>query len=200
MKIATFLLLIATLFACQNDNLTYGEAKSKLMLGDFEVYEGLSTCDCDSLSKDEEGKYIAADTLYTGTCLTYYQDQPEKKLEAKQIFKGKLHGAYIVYSPVGDTLEFNLYKEGNYIGKSKANAFECNCDSLKVIDLDDEIKQKSLYGFEYNGACIRYYPNSDSVIYMRENYTNGYLNGAYIVYDRDGNVISEQKYEDGTLK
>lgn len=200
MKIVTYLLLLTALFACKDDSLTYGEAKSKLMLGDFEVYEGLTTCDCDSLDKDEQGKYTTQDTLYTGTCLTYYKDQPKKKLEAKQIFKGQLHGAYIVYSPIGDTLEFNLYKEGNYIGKSKANAFECNCDSLKIVYPEDDIKQKSLYGFDYNGACIRYYPNSDSIIYMRENYKNGYLDGAYIVYDRNGFVISEQMYKEGELK
>ncbi|MDX1446317.1 hypothetical protein [Lishizhenia sp.] len=200
MRITVFALLLITLFSCQDDSLTYGEAKSKLMLGEFEVYENLASCDCDSLVKNGQGEYLMADTLYTGTCYSYYANEPEKILEAKQIFKGRLHGAYIVYSPSGDTLEFTLYKDGRYLGQTKANAFECNCDSLKVVDPEASIQQKTLYGFNYNGACIRYYPNSDSIIYMRENYKDGYLDGSYFVYDREGNIISEQKYKEGELQ
>lgn len=200
MKYIYFFLFALTLAACNSNEITYGEATSKLMLGEFEVYEGLTSCDCDSLNKTEEGLYTMADTLYTGTCFSYYKDKPGQILETKQIFKGNLHGAYIVYNQSGDTLEFTLYKDGKYLGKTVSTAFECHCDSLQIIDPEAEIPQKSIYGVNFNGACIRYYPNSDSIIYIRENYKDGYLDGSYFVYDREGRVISESKYAEGVLK
>lgn len=168
-----------------------------LVSGEFDAYKQLPHIKCDSLKTDSLGLFTYKDSLFTGVCFTNYPNQAEK-LEERQIFKGKLHGNRVMFSPKGDTLNLNLYNHGRVIRTFKGTTEVVDCDSLEVREDRKNRQVKYHFGEPFTGRCQKYYTGEDSLqLYLKEEYYRGLKDGESIVYDKNGEVIIKEEYELG---
>jgi antitoxin component YwqK of YwqJK toxin-antitoxin module len=198
MKIITILLILLTFVACQSDQKPDTEAINKRILaGDFEMYEELSTCYCDSLTIDSLVTYYKNDSLYTGVCfLTYPKSQ--KQSEIRQIFKGQLHGNLINLSRNGDTLSQTIYNLGEMISRTTSELVMCHCDSLTEIVQPNGEALMQYKEVPFNGVCNRFFPLPDTnKIYLEMPYKNGVVHGDMVIYNRQGEEILTEVYDEG---
>lgn len=198
MKILTIILVLLTFVACQSEQKPDTKAINKRILsGDFEMYEHLSVCHCDSLTIDSLDTYYKNDSLYTGVCFLTHPVS-EKKSEIRQIFRGQLHGNRIDLSKQGDTLSKSIYNLGKLVSRTTSEIEICHCDSLQEIVNSDGEKLMHYQEAPFNGICNRYFPLPDTnKIYLEIPYKNGLVHGDMIIYDRRGKEILTEVYEDG---
>lgn len=198
MKIIAILLIILAFVACQSEKKTDTQAINKRILsGDFDMYEQLSICHCDSLVIDSLDTYYKNDSLYTGVCFLTYADS-EKKSEIRQIFKGELHGNRIDLSLKGDTLIQSIYNLGKLISRKTSEIEVCHCDSLQEVIKADEMKLMYYLDAPFNGICHRYFSLPDTnKVYLEVPYKNGLVHGDMIIYNRKGEEVLKEVYEDG---
>ena len=124
--------------------------------------------------------------------------ESEKKSETRQIFKGQLHGNFIEFSIKGDTISQSIYNLGELKNKWTNELITCPCDSLVEITNSDEEKQMFYRDIPFSGICNRYFPLPDTnKIYLQMQYQNGFAHGDMIIYDRRGNEILREVYEEG---
>lgn len=71
----------------------------------------------------------------------------------------------------------------------------CQCQELDIDTLGNHFKE----GSEYTGVCVEYYPNS-SEKYIEKNLLSGKMHGKVSYYDREGNLLIEEIYEEGNKK
>lgn len=190
MKTLLFSILTFLLLACSNTPSISPE--KRILNGDYTAYEELTSCGCGELVRKENAYYDKKDSLYTGTCYTYYANS-KNKMEVKQLLKGYLFGYYVVLDEKGDTLTKSLYKNGKLIPNAKANA-SCNC---KELHKKNGISY--LNSIPYTGTCYTYYPNSENK-YTEAEYKDGLIDGWMIVYDQSGNILTSTKYSKGVIE
>ncbi len=89
--------------------------------------------------------------------------------------------------------EVDLIQEGSMMNSPVQDT--CLCDDLAVDSLGVFSKNDSLF----TGVCILNYPNTD-LKYVVKGILNGALHGNVIYYDKMGNVLVEEVYEDGEKK
>lgn len=203
MKVLQILTISLLIFACTDNRLSIEETDEpvheKLLNGRFDAYESTLHCDCGELDKDSTATYKKQDSLFTGVCTTTYPGS-ELKMEEKQIFEGKLHGNYRIYSKEGDTLTTTLYFNGELDGVEDQTPSTCACDELENQKKasEKEIALKTYNGIPYTGTCKQFYPGLDSTqVYMEIPYLDGYTEGKMIIYSKDGKPLMMQQYEKG---
>lgn len=189
-------LLLVGMYSCKSESMSAKDAHERLVSGEFDAYSHFSSVPCEELVEDSLGNHYQDDSLFTGVCYTTYPNTGAK-LEIRQIFEGRLHGHRFLLAQTGDTISMNLYRHGKLLRESIGRNEVCNCDSLEIVE--QEGKEYRYYFDEpYTGRCQKFYPESDSTqLYIESNFTNGLLSGKTTVYDREGNVILEEKYLDG---
>lgn len=73
-------------------------------------------------------------------------------------------------------------------------------DTCLCNDLDVDTMGIHYYKEEtYTGVCVEYFPGSEEK-YLEENLLNGQVHGRVIYYDREGQVLLEEIYEEGVRK
>lgn len=198
MKIVSIILVLLAITACQADQKFDTKAiNQKILAGDFDMYEQLDICRCDSLQTDSLEIYYKNDLLYTGVCFRTFPNS-DKKSEVRQIFKGQLHGNRIELSENGDTLVKSIYNLGELVNRITKEPIICPCDSLNEIINEDQETIMYYQNLPFNGICQRYFPAPDTnKIYLEIPYKNGLINGNMIFYNRQGNEILTEPYENG---
>lgn len=195
-RICLLSVLIIGVFSCQSEGVGTKEAHQRLVSGEFDAYSHFSSVPCAELEEDSLGVYYQSDSLFTGVCYTTYPNSGTK-LEIRQIFEGKLHGHRFLLAQTGDTISMNLYRHGKLLRESIGRNEVCHCDSLEIVEKDG-VEYRYYFDAPYTGRCQKFYPESDSTqLYIESNFTNGLLSGKTTVYDRQGNIILEEKYLDG---
>ncbi|MBK8924656.1 MAG: hypothetical protein IPM74_01835 [Crocinitomicaceae bacterium] len=71
----------------------------------------------------------------------------------------------------------------------------CSCDELNI----DSTGMHTKSGQAFTGICTKNYENSD-VIYLEKNLLQGKLHGKVIYYDKSGEVLLEETYENGVAR
>lgn len=198
MKFLSIIILLTALIACNTEkNPDTQSINKRLLSGDFEMYDHLETCHCDSLTIDSLNTYYENDSLYTGQCFLTYPNSTEV-YEIKQLFRGQLHGNRIILSPKGDTLNQNVYNFGKLIRRSVGEKEVCHCDSLKEVKNPNGDKVMHYFDAPYHGTCQRYFPAPDTnKIYLEVPYESGKIDGDMIIYNRQGDVILKESYSEG---
>jgi antitoxin component YwqK of YwqJK toxin-antitoxin module len=198
MRIITIILVLIAATACESDQKPDTQTINKHILsGDFEMYEHLSSCNCDSLTIDSTDTYYKNDSLYTGVCYTIFPES-EKKAEIRQLFKGQLHGNRINLSKQGDTLVQSIYNLGELKSRTTSEIQICHCDSLNEINTEETEKLKYYREAPFTGICNRYFPLPDTnIVYLEIPYKNGLVDGEMIIYDRRGKEILTEVYDEG---
>lgn len=184
----SFFLFVFILCSCESPQPSPTE---RILAGDYSAYKELDSCNCNDLTKKDNKYHDKIDSLYTGRCLTYYGISGTKMGE-KQIFKGQLHGYSYVFGKQGDTLTKVLYQYGKLIPNTNKN-FQCDCEDLK-----NKKNTKTLNQIPFTGTCYKYYQGTNAK-YMEKHYKNGLLDGFYIIYDKQGNVLTNTLYQNGKV-
>lgn len=155
------------------------------------------TCDCNELDIDSSGLHQKDEKPFTGTCISYYENTDSKYLE-KNLLNGKLHGEVDYYDKSGNIILTEFYENGvakRNVGSDVSNICDCSELEIKVV------QGYSVYQLDnvpYTGKCEKKYPDSDQLS-MESNYKNGLLEGYTLYYDKSGNTILMEKYEQGEL-
>jgi hypothetical protein len=71
----------------------------------------------------------------------------------------------------------------------------CDCDTLEI----DSLGNHTLEGKPFTGSCISYYVDSEDK-YLEKNILNGLLHGKVNYFDRNGEILLEEFYENGVQK
>lgn len=71
----------------------------------------------------------------------------------------------------------------------------CLCNDLDIDTLGSHFFKEDLY----TGVCVENYPNSDDK-YIEKNLLNGQMHGRVVYYDREGQILLEEVYEEGVRK
>jgi len=167
--------------------------------GEINTIAHADTCLCDSLIKDTQGNLTQNDEIFTGICTHNYPNSDTKYM-VKSILKGKLHGSVSYYDREGTLLMTEVYSEGERKNSGIETALSCNCSELKATQLiEPKMSQFFLNEVPFNGKCVEKYPNSDQV-YMEISYVKGFLHGFTTYFDKRGNVMYMEKYENGVLQ
>ncbi len=122
---------------------------------------------------DEITKENFVDDVKQGYSYVLY---PNGKVHFKIPFvDGLENGQAVEYAPDGRIVQLIQYKKGYVISRQKINRFDS--DSLP------------------NGKWIWFY--DDEKVHITGNYKHGLKNGYFKTYDRNGNLISTEKYVNG---
>jgi len=91
-----------------------------------------------------------------------------------------------------------LHKEETVIemgnNKESESIELCNCDDLS----ENDKKELTLNGQVYTGNCFLDYPQSDQK-YIEKQILNGKVHGKITYFDKQGNVLFEETYNNGNL-
>ena len=93
----------------------------------------------------------------------------------------------------GNTDEVNLIEEGTMMNSPAQDT--CSCDDLALDSLGVFTNNDTLY----TGVCVLTYPGTD-MKYVVKGIMNGALHGAVTYYDKAGNVLVTETYQDGRKK
>lgn len=158
------------------------------------------TCDCVDLVADSTGTNLLEGKLFTGMCISYYQNTEDKYIE-KNLLEGKLHGKVTYYDKTGGLLFEEIYENG----KQKRNGLldetlKCDCTELIHVKTSDPLYPSiaKLDDIPFSGKCEKFYENSTQ-LYMESEYKNGLLDGHTIYYREDGSTILIEKYSNGEM-
>ncbi len=89
--------------------------------------------------------------------------------------------------------DIDLIEKGVVLTSNVADTCFCN---VLVTNADGDLYQDDLL---FTGVCILNYPNSDEK-YIVKNILSGKLHGSVLYYDKMGNVLVEEIYQDGNRK
>jgi antitoxin component YwqK of YwqJK toxin-antitoxin module len=191
-----FILSLLTLFISCNVEPNRDEIIQHLEKHDFSVFNKLPSCNCSEL-EDQDGKLTLNNEVYTGTCFSNYPNI-EVKYEEQQLFEGELYGYKMIFSPSGDTLSKNEYKQGKVIRKNVGINETCNCEDLVKSTLDDGTEVSLYYDMPFTGICKRFFPPPfETKVYLEAKYKNGKLHGTTRMFDKNENLIYKEKYFNG---
>lgn len=194
MKNLWFIVISLLLFSCTQE-LSKEEIEKRIKKRDFTVFKELPSCSCNELEEKEE-LYYKGDSLYTGNCYLNYPNL-DQKYEIRQLYLGELYGNRIILSPKGDTLSQNEYKKGD-VFRENVGEETCHCKELVEFERADGVVIYKYFNDPFTGSCQRFYPApNDDKIYLEANYENGKLHGITKMFDKNGNVILEEKYVEG---
>jgi hypothetical protein len=156
------------------------------------------TCLCDDILVDSLGVFTQDDTLFTGVCILNYPNT-DLKYVVKGILNGSLHGTVTYYDKMGNILVEEVYVDGEKKRTGDRAPLVCDCSELtQSTDPGETIKRSFLDEIPYNGKCIKRYAGMDQ-IYMEVDYKSGLLDGFTIFYDKVGDTMYMEKYEEGVL-
>ena len=187
--------IVSFILGC-NVEPTRDEIIKSLQKHDFSIYSDLPSCDCAEL-EENQGKLMLNNNPFSGTCFSSYPNI-QAKYEEKQLFEGELYGYRMIFSPAGDTLSKNEYKEGKVIRKSVGINETCNCDQLKKVKQLDGSVLTHYYDKPFTGTCQRFFPPpNDDKVYLEARYKNGKLHGTTKIFDKNENLMYEEKYING---
>ncbi len=196
-KIFSISIISILLIACSEDSSSSDnefESSGSMMQSD-----NLDTCECNVLDVDTNGTMFLNETAYTGLCAENYPNTESKYIE-KSILDGKLHGKTVYYDKSGNVLIEELYENGEKKRSGELEDLICDCHELvrKEATIPNMPTTYSLDDIPFTGTCTDLYPGS-SQTYMEVTYKNGLLEGRSSYYDRDGEIMYTEKYENGKL-
>ncbi len=99
---------------------------------------------------------------------------------------------FLFYS-CGSEQEENLVEEGDVLITNFVDT--CDCATLSIDSLGTYFEEETAY----TGVCIGYYPESNSK-YVEKNLLEGLLHGNVTYFDKSGEVLIEEIYENGKPK
>lgn len=198
------LLLLALSVSCTGERNKKDSKENKnareirIELGSFENEADLQETPCDSLSKDSTETYLLNDHPFTGRCYSTYPNSDKRYMEITY-YQGKLHGYFTVYDKTGNVLSKERYHKGEQLQQKHNNADQivCPCDSLN--------KEEKTFGdgfiyrykeLPFTGVCFAYYPNT-KIKYIETEYKKGLPDGKNTVFDKQGNIITQEIYQKG---
>lgn len=79
--------------------------------------------------------------------------------------------------------------------QSITSANRCNCNELQIDSLGNHLKNNQ----PYTGICFSNYPNS-TVKYLEKNLLNGKMHGKVEYFDKSGQTMLQEFYENGVPK
>jgi hypothetical protein len=90
----------------------------------------------------------------------------------------------------------NDYSSGD-LGKMKESEVldTCQCSNLDVDTTDVHFLNEKIY----TGICLEYYPESKDR-YIEKNLLNGKIHGKVTYFNREGEILIEEVYDDGKKK
>lgn len=198
MKFFFLIFCSSLLFASCSDSDKNIDESELIEKGEINTIAQADTCSCDSLVKDSDGNLTQNGELFTGICTHNYPNSDTKYM-VKSILKGQLHGNISYYDREGALLMTEVYSEGERKNSGVQTALNCNCSELKATELiEPKLSQFFLNEVPFNGKCVEKYPNSEQ-IYMEITYLKGFLHGFTTYFDKKGNVMYMEKYENGVL-
>lgn len=100
---------------------------------------------------------------------------------------------FTIFTACDNTNNSNLIEKGDMLSSGIVDT--CECSELIQDSLGTYFKNDSLF----TGICISYYPNSSSK-YVEKNLLKGLLHGSVFYYDKNGEVLIEEIYENGHSK
>jgi len=195
MKSILFVILSLVLFTqCNNSK----PETDLIQEGTMMISPVQDTCLCDDLSVDSLGVFKQSDSFYTGICILNYPDT-DLKYVIKGILNGTLHGTVTYYDKAGNVLVEEVYEDGVKKRTGDGAPLVCDCSELELVSsLGETIKRSFLDDIPYAGKCQKKYPDMDQV-YMEAQYKSGLLDGFTIFYDKQGETMYMEKYENGEL-
>lgn len=179
---------------------TSGPAEKPDLIEEGEVMTSTiaDTCMCETLLEDSTGTFYKEEALFTGTCI-YNYPETDLKYMVKSILAGKLHGPTTYYDKSGNILVEEIYENGTKKRSGSGAPLTCDCSELEQLTAPGEpLTRFLLDGIPYTGKCFESYKNADQV-YMEVNYEKGLKDGFAIFYDRTGETMYMEKYENGEL-
>lgn len=156
------------------------------------------TCSCDDLIEDENGNTFLDTAIYTGVCRLNYPNT-EIQYMTKDYMNGQLHGEVTYFDREGNVLVEEIYVNGSKKRSGEGAPISCDCSELEQKMVVGESQPIFLLdGLPFTGVCNEKYPNSDQT-YIEIHYDNGLRNGFATYFDKMGNSMFTEKYEDGVL-
>jgi len=198
-KFFSLILILLPMFAILNScGYSHEEIQTRVVSGDYDIYAELPFCDCGDLSTNDAGVLITQkQEAYTGTCSRNYPET-EKVMEERQILNGKLYGYVSIYDMEGNLMTKTLYKDGILLSARGENAITCSCKELTdYTDTLTGIKYKIYNSQFFTGTCENFY--ADSTLALKAEYREGLNHGILTVYDKNGEAILTEKYDEGEL-
>lgn len=198
-KLYFLIIILLPLFAILNScGYSHEEIQSRIVSGDYDIYSELTFCDCGDLSTNDTGILITQkQEAYTGTCSRNYPET-ELVMEERQILNGKLYGYVSIYDMEGNLMTKTLYKDGILLSARGENAITCSCKELTdYTDTLTSTKFKLYKNQFFTGTCENFY--EDSTLALKAEYREGLNHGILTVYDKTGNAIVTEKYNEGEL-
>lgn len=183
--------LTLLIMSCKNDK------KAPLIeMGSNKEIETLQNCNCDSLTKNEDGTLLLNNKIYTGTCELFYPNSTQKYM-VQQILDGQVNGSIFYYDKNGTVILEEEYVKGKKIG-NKDEILMVNCKDL--VSKDNDTGEKIYYYNDkpFTGTCEDYYPESQQT-YIVSNYKDGKLNGYTTYFNKDGSTLIMNKYKDNKV-
>lgn len=199
MKHLTRIFLAATiLLNLASCELNHETIEQEIRSGNYEIYKELPRCECGELTENGDGLLMLNEsTLFTGTCIRYYP-KTDIIMEERQILNGKYYGYFFIYDLDSRLMTKTLYKDGFLLSAKGENAKQCACADLKdYTDSTTGVTYKIFNDEYFTGTCSNYY--EDSIIALTAEFRAGLNHGELRIYDKDGNLIISEKYDDGEL-
>ena len=188
-NLALCLLIIAS---CQNKN----KPDSQVELGESKTKAAVQTCFCDELEVDSAGLLTLNGGAYTGNCIINYQNSDKKYIE-KQLMAGEINGKVIYYDQNGGVIYEENYVKGDYKVDLKKDNIHCNCKVLTREKVNDRMKY-FYEGMLFTGTCSDQYPETNQD-YFKASYKDGLLDGYKVFYDRNGEILYQERYQEDSL-
>ncbi len=160
--------------------------------GEKEIsHEKLDTCQCDLLAFDEAGIAQFKDTTFNGKCHSYNKANGNK-YEERLYLQGAIQWIKY-YNNFGDLITQYDYENG----ERKELSTNCDCNKIEYKKVDE--KFMAYYdGKLFDGYCRSFYPKG-SQIYQEGKFVNGVKEGMHSVYDKSGNILTYEYFENGVL-
>lgn len=195
MKSFLFIILGLVLFVqCNNSKADTDLIQEGIMMNS----PAQDTCSCEDLILDSLGVFKKSDSLFTGVCILNYPNT-DLNYVVKGILNGTLHGTVTYYDKAGNVLVEEIYEEGRKKRTGDGAPLVCDCAELELVSSPGEtIKRSFLDDIPFSGKCQKKYMDTEQ-IYMEVQYKSGLLDGFTIFYDKFGDTMYMEKYENGEL-
>ncbi len=153
--------------------------------------EHLDTCQCDLLAFNEAGTAIYKDTAFNGKCHSYNKANGNK-YEERLYLQGVVQWIKY-YNNFGELITQYDYEDG------VRKELSANCDCNKIEYKKVEGTYVAYYdGNVFDGYCRSFYPKG-SQVYQEGKFIDGIKDGMHSVYDKSGNILTFEFYENGEL-
>lgn len=165
-------------------------------LGESKTGGDIIVCNCEDLTKDSIGILNYNGIPFTGNCLIKYQNSEKTYIE-KQILNGQINGKIKYFNRSGKVLFEENFVQGEFKLDLSQESIHCNYKSL-TFKQEGFFKKCYYNDMLFTGTCSDQYPNSDQD-YFKSTYKDGLLHGYNTYYDKNGEILYQEKYRSDTL-